>query len=142
MMKKFLAMAAAVLALAACGGSKDNPEPTPSTSGVVGSWELSAVTTKVAVGDVQVSVYVEFTAKKAFTLYQKIGEGRYTKFTGTYSLSADNKLSGSYSGGKAWGPYDASVSDGTLTLTTSGGKEADTYKKISAIPSSVTGNVY
>ena len=95
-----------------------------------------------SVGNVQVSVYIEFASGGSFTLYQKIGEGRYTMFTGSYSLSADNKLSGSYNGGSAWGPYDVALSGGTLTLTSAGGKEVDTYKKISAIPESVTGNLY
>lgn len=142
MMKKFLLMAACALALVAC--KKDDggdPTPTPAT-GVVGIWELSSVTTKAVVGDVQVSVYVDFTNGGNFTLYQKIGEGRYTKFTGTYTLTSDGKLSGSYSGGSSWGPYDAAVSGETLTLTSAGGKEVDTYKKISAIPENVLQNLY
>ena len=143
MMKKVLAMAALVLALFACKKEgTDDPVPTPAGGGITGVWELTSVTTKVAVGDVQVSVFVEFTADKNFTLYQKIGEGRYTQFSGTYVLSSDNKLSGSYSGGASWGPYDAAVSGETLTLTSAGGKEVDTYKKISAVPDTVIGNLY
>lgn len=142
MMKKFLLMAACALALVACkkdGG--EDPIPTPAT-GVVGIWELNSVATKVAVGDVQVSVYINFADGGSFTLYQKIGNGRYTKFSGTYTLASDGKLSGSYSGGSSWGPYDAAVSGETLTLTSAGGKEVDTYKKISAIPENVTNNLY
>lgn len=141
MMKKFLLMAACVLAILAC--QKESGEtPTPASTGVVGIWELTSVATKVAVGDVQVSVYIEFTEGGSFSLYQKLGEGRYTSFTGNYVLASDGKLSGSYSGGSSWGPYDAAVSGETLTLTSTGGKEVDTYKKIASIPENVTNNLY
>ena len=153
MMKKLFALAAVLLTIAACGG-KDNPDtpsPTPGGGGgggsttkldVTGSWELSNVETKVSVGSVNVSVYISFTSDGSFTLYQKIGEGRYTRFTGTYTVSADNKLSGKYSNNAAWGPYTAAMASGKLTLTSAGGKEVDTYTKISAIPAAVSGNTY
>ena len=142
MMKKVLILATLALALFACKKENgDEPTPTP-TAGITGIWELNSVATKVAVGSVQVSVYVEFSADQSFTLYQKIGEGRYTRFNGTYALASDGKLSGSYSGGESWGPYDAAVNGDTLTLTSAGGKEVDSYKRISAVPESVTGNLY
>ena len=153
MMKKIFALAAVLLTIAACGG-KDNPDtpsPTPGGGGgggsttkldVTGSWELSGVETKVSVGSVNVSVYISFTSDGSFTLYQKIGEGRYSVFTGTYTLSSDNKLSGKYSNNTAWGPYTAALSGGKLTLTSAGGKEVDTYTKISSIPAAVSGNTY
>lgn len=157
MMKKIFALAAVLLTIAACGG-KDNPDtpsPTPGGGGsgggggstttkvdVTGSWELSGVETKVSVGSVNVSVYITFDSGGSFTLYQKIGEGRYSVFTGTYTLSSDNKLSGKYSNNATWGPYSAALSGGKLTLTSAGGKEVDTYTKISSIPTSVTQNIY
>lgn len=153
MMKKIFALAAVLLTIAACGG-KDNPDtpsPTPGGGGgggsttkldVTGSWELSNVETKVSVGSVNVSVYITFASGDSFTLYQKIGEGRYSVFTGTYTLSSDNKLSGKYSNNATWGPYSAALSGGKLTLTSAGGKEVDTYTKISSIPTSVTQNIY
>ena len=153
MMKKIFALAAVLLTIAACGG-KDNPDtpsPTPGGGGdggsttkldVTGSWELSGVETKVSVGSVNVSVYITFDSGGSFTLYQKIGEGRYSIFTGTYTLSSDNKLSGKYSNNATWGPYSAALSGGKLTLTSAGGKEVDTYTKISSIPAAVSGNIY
>ena len=144
MMKKVLTiLAAAALLLCACnkpegGGSGGGGEDTPVS--VEGSWELTGVTTKASVGGVNVSVYITF-ASGQFTLYQQIGEGRYTKFTGTYTLN-DKSLSGQYDGGKNWGPYTAALNGTNLTLTTAGGKETDTYKKIGSIPSTVTDNLY
>jgi uncharacterized protein (TIGR03066 family) len=139
MMKKVFAFLAAALVLAACGG-KDNPEPEKTVS-VVGTWELSNVATKASVGSVSVSVYVQFAADGSFLLYQKVGEGRFSAFSGTFKLEG-GKLSGKYSNGSSWGPYEASVTNSSLTLTTAGGKEVDTYTKISSIPASVTSNLY
>ena len=91
----------------------------------------------------QVSVYLDFSAEGSFTLYQKIGAGRYTVFTGSYNVDQNNKLlSGTYSNGKQWGPYDCTCSESSLTLVTYGGGETYTYNKIDAVPSSVTGNTY
>ena len=141
MMKKLLALAAFALALlVSC--KEDNPDTPKTTGSIVGVWELSSVKTKASVGGVQVSVYVEFTSSNSFVLYQQLGEGRYSKFEGTYALAQDGKLSGSYSGGSSWGPYDVELSETFLSLTTAGGKEVDTYKKISAIPESVLENLY
>ena len=147
MMRKLFAMAALLLALAACGDNKDNPEngsgggSTNTKVSVTGIWELASVSTKATVGSVNVNVYIDFASDGSFSLYQKIGEGRYTLFTGTYSLSADNQLSGKYASGSSWGPYSAAMSGSNLTLTSAGGKETDTYKKISAIPESVLKNL-
>lgn len=142
-MKKYLLMAACALALVACkkdGG--EEPVPPVPTQGIVGTWELVSVATKATVGDIQVSVYVDFNSSGNFTLYQKIGMGRYTKFEGTYTLTSDNKLAGSYGDNSSWGPYDAVLNGETLTLTTAGGKEVDTYKRISLFPEDVLRNTY
>lgn len=129
-----------LLVFAACGEKKDNPDtPAPSQASLTGIWELSSVTTKAAVGSTSVSVYVEFASGGDFSLYQKIGDGRYTHFTGSYTYTND-VLSGKYATGTAWGPYNVSLDATTLKLSTS--KEEDTYKKVSSIPSSVTSNVY
>lgn len=140
-MKRFLTLLACVALFSACHGN--DPEPTVPQLDVTGIWELSSVSTKASVGSVTVSVYIDFAADNSFTLYQKIGEGRYTKFTGSYNLDKDAaQLSGSYAGGSAWGPYSASREGNTLTLASAGGKEVDSYKKIEAIPASVTENLY
>ena len=136
MMKKIFTVLA-VLAIAACCKPK-TPE-TPKLA-VDGMWELSAAQTKVSLGGEEVSVYISFT-EGAFVLYQKIGAGRYSVFTGSYSIDQDKaQLSGTYASGKAWGPYDCTCADGTLTLES--GTEKDTYTKIDGIPESVTSNVY
>lgn len=139
MMKKFLFAAVLLSVIAGC---KPKVPETPKID-VTGVWELASVTTKVSVGGEQVSVYLEFTSEGAFTLYQKIGAGRYTRFSGNYSIDQEAaQLSGNYSGGKAWGPYACTCTDSSLTLATASGGETYNYNKIDSVPSAVTGNVY
>ena len=143
MMKRVLyAFAVAALCfLTACGG-KDKPgKDEAKASDIAGVWELSDIVTKASIGTVQVSVYIDFTSDGKFSLYQKLGEGRYTKYTGTFALEK-GVLSGKYSDGKAWGPYNASVDKTSLTLEKEGGKETDVYRKIDAVPAEVTSNLY
>lgn len=136
-LRKCVLAAVCLLAVLSCG--KVKPEDENKGLSVDGIWELSSVQTKSAqVGGTTVDVYLEFTAG-SFTLYQKIGVGRYTQFTGTYKVGEDNSLSGSYSGGDSWGPYEASVEGTTLTL--SKGSETDTYQKVDAIPEGVLQNL-
>ena len=131
----------AISLLTACVKEKNPKEEETKASAIAGVWELSDITTKASVGSVNVSVYLDFASDDNFTLYQKIGEGRYTKFTGTYALDKDS-LSGKYSDGKAWGPYKAEINASALTLTKEGGNETDTYRKIDAVPETVTTNLY
>lgn len=136
-MKKVFALIFALLTLAACGGNKDNPDT--KKYAITGVWELSSVATKASVGSTTINVYVEFASSGNFTLYQKLGEGRYTLYTGSYTYSGD-VLSGKYSSGASWGPYNVTLDESTLVLSTE--KEKDTYKKIESIPSSVISNTY
>jgi hypothetical protein len=138
-MKKFLLILALAAASVACQKPDD---PVKQATDVSGVWELTNVSTKASVGSVQVSVYLDLVAGGSFTLYQKIGDGRYTVFKGGWKLSEDDRLSGTYEDGKAWGPYEATVSGSSMTLVSAGGKEVDTYKKIASIPDSVTSNTY
>ena len=132
---------AALCLLTACGKDKQPGKEETKPSAITGVWELSDISTKASIGSVNVSVYLDFTSDGKFTLYQKIGEGRYTKFTGTYALDKAS-LSGKYSDGKPWGPYNAEINSSSLTLIKEGGKETDTYRKIDAVPEAVTSNVY
>ena len=139
-MKKLLILAAVLLPLlAGCGKPDDGKGQKVEVTGV---WELSAIATKVTIGTETVSVYLDFAAGGTFTLYQKIGDGRYMVFKGSWKLSEDDHLSGTYEDGKAWGPYEATVSGSTMTLVSAGGKEVDSYKKIASIPETVTSNTY
>lgn len=140
---RFFAALALVCACVACGKDDDGGGGNGGGNGdgggkkasdVTGEWCLSAYSTKaVTIGSESVDVYISFTSS-AFELYQKVGEGRYRKYSGTYTLSSGT-LSGQYSDGKAWGTsYEVTRKGDSMTLTA--GVEVSTYTK-KAIPSEV-----
>lgn len=116
---------------ASCGNNNKENKPLD----VTGQWELLDIQTKsVAIGDVQVEVFMEFNSDKTFTIWQKQGEGRHRKYTGTWELT-EKHMTGKYSDGKAWGSeYDIEIEDGTLYMSeTKKNIETYVYKK-STIP--------
>lgn len=110
----------------ACGGSKENG-PEVSTE-IVAEWHLTDVSglSTSAVPD----VYIEFGPEMWFELYQKVGDGRYRKYEGFYTVSG-SVVSGQYSDGEKWGSdYKVSFDDGKLVMTAQNGSaEVCTYEK-------------
>ena len=152
-MIKKLAMTVAVAVAAAfavaCGSKEDK------AAGVEGEWELVDVefaTKSAVVGSETVFVYINFDAKGTFVMYQKLGEGRFRKFSGTWSCS-NGLLNGTYSDGKNWGcPYKVSRDGDTLVMvvgwllkiclvivSSPDGKDSYTYRKCT-IPEEVKKN--
>ena len=133
-----------VILLAACLGVLAACNKTPEPVNIVGEWQLSGYQTKaITIGSEKVDVYVKFTSDNAFEMYQMLGNGRYRKFTGTYALSADNLLTGKYSGGSAWAAsYDVSLEGSKLMLTQHpDASEVHTFSS-TTIPDSVKENIY
>ncbi len=137
-MRNFLILLATGLSfLVSC---KKTAEPVD----IVGEWQLSDYQTKaVTIGSEKVDIYVQFSADKSFSLYQMLGSGRYKKFSGTYAVSADNVLSGTYSGGGSWAStYYVSLEGSKLILTIlPEEKEVQTFTS-TTIPESVKNNIY
>ncbi|MGM9742079.1 MAG: S8 family serine peptidase [Candidatus Cryptobacteroides sp.] len=101
---------------------------------VAGSWHLMTVTN---IDISEIDVYLSFEQGN-FTLFQKMGEGRYRKYDGTYFIEG-NVLHGSYSGGEKFGSdYRVQRDKDRLTLTSDSG-ESSIYT-LSQIPDEVTGN--
>ena len=125
----FIAALVAVFTFAGC--KKNNDEPAiDNTAKVVGEWHC-------APAEYDVDVYVAFNAEGTFDEYQRIGEGRYRHYNGTWTLNKDI-LSGVYFDGESWGSdYTVSFADDTMTLTsTNESKETMTYFK-ETIPADV-----
>ena len=127
MMKRYLLLTAAALLVLLTGCEEEIPDDTPAMD-ITGEWSLTDISTKAAViGSQTVSVYVSFKEEGKFELYQQTGQGWYSYYAGTWTLT-DGTLSGSYDGGKPWGSsYTVTLSDNTMTLTTASGGETDTY---------------
>lgn len=129
-----LFLTAILLSISSCGKTH-SAEPYPID--ITGEWHL------VSAGELpmeSIDVYVSF-GDGTFDLYQKVGEGRYFLYDGTYTLTG-NVLSGLYSDGTSWGSdYDISLETDSLVLTANNGSgEVSTYVR-KAIPDEVSGNV-
>ena len=88
-------------------------------------------------------IYLGLTENKKFELYQKIGDGAYHLYKGSWQIDEESAvLSGKYNDSQAWGSeYDVAISgDGkTLTLSpkASGAEEKHDYTR-EEIPASVS----
>ena len=118
-------LALSVLAvMVSCGGSGDNG---PAVSDkIVAEWHLVSVSGLSSAPQ----VYVDFAQDLSFKLYQQIGQGRYRKYEGTYTVSG-SLLSGTYSDGKKWGSdYNVSFEGEKMALAAqNGSEEVCTYEK-------------
>ena len=62
-------------------------------------------------------IYLDFSNDGTFEMYQKIGEGAYRLYRGTWSLDG-NMLSGKYNDGEDWSAvYEICISDKFMTMT-------------------------
>jgi hypothetical protein len=112
-----------------CEKSSDAPSVDNAVK-VVGQWHC-------APESYDVDVYVSFDAAGTFDEYQRLGEGRYRHYAGTWSVEKDI-LSGVYADGTGWGSTYTLLFDGdTMTLTSmNDSAEAMVYTK-TTIPQAV-----
>lgn len=134
-MRKFSTIAIAavtvVLAVVMAGCGKDKA-PVDYSKNVIGEWHCTVD------ADFSAEVYVAFVENGSFELYQRLTEGRFRHYAGTWSVKG-NTLSGIYADGSAWGSdYTINCPDGdTMHLTaTNGSEEVMTYRR-EAIPQQV-----
>ena len=125
----FLTAVLCALALVGCGKEKDTPKVNNATK-IVGEWHC-------APEGYDVDVYVAFDAAGSFEEYQRLGEGRYRHYAGTWSVDK-SVLSGVYADGTEWGStYTLSFEGETMTLTANNeSAEAIVYTK-TTIPAEV-----
>ena len=92
-----------------CGNEEDTPKVDPAVK-IIGEWHC-------APEGYDVDVYVAFGDEGDFDEYQRLGEGRYRHYNGTYIVD-NGVLSGLYADGTEWGStYTISFSGDTMTLT-------------------------
>ena len=112
-----------------CDKNEDAPKVDNATK-VVGEWHCVA-------DEYDADVYVAFYADAKFDEYQRLGEGCYRHYAGTWSMTKD-VLSGVYADGVEWGSsYKVSFDGDTMMLTANNDSaETMTYTKES-IPTDV-----
>ena len=111
------------------GGGEEIPELTLEQK-MTGEWFCPSL----AVGG---DAYLSFSEDKTFELYQKIGEGGYRLYRGTWNLE-DTLLTGKYNDGEEWAAsYSVAVDDETMTLTSQNdASEVSSFSK-TAIPEDI-----
>lgn len=126
-MKRILLIISAVLLLASCG--KDGKKKTTAEY-LYGEWHSTSIS---VTGD----VYISFTDDMKFEMFQKIGEGAYRLYRGSWNVEED-LLTGRYNDGEDWASaYRITVDDKSLTMTSmNDAAEESTYKR-AEIPESV-----
>lgn len=137
-MKKILYI---LMALAVMTGCKEKPTPQPPVpeetlaEKIVGEWHCT-------VSDIDADIYLELGTSFTFELYQKVGEGSYRLYRGTWTLDeATAMLTGKYNDSAAWGSgYSVVISEdqNSMTLTPSKG-DGQVYRR-GSIPSEVKDN--
>lgn len=105
---------AAVLAFASCVKSEDAV-----VKELAGDWYYETVE-----ADTPVQVYVSFAKDMTFELYQKVGDGAFRKYTGTYTFDG-TLLDGVYSDKAPWKEAKTVTIDGD-SLTAVGVKTGET----------------
>ena len=131
-MKKILyILAAAICLLTSCEKQLKFPEK------LYGDWFCHST----SLTSTDVYVYVTFNAD-SFILYQKIGDGAYRVYNGTYTLTpgADGLyiLTGEYSDGTPWGAEYAVLSSSNDTMVLTAGDVTETYTRVAdGIPADV-----
>ena len=93
---------------------------------IVAEWHLVSVSGMSSTPE----VYINFAQDLSFELYQKVGEGRFRMYQGTYAVT-EFLVSGVYSDGEKWGSdYEASFDGDKLVMTAQNGSaEVCTYEK-------------
>lgn len=119
-MKRILLIISAVLILASCG--KDGKKKTTADY-LYGKWHSTSIS---VTGD----VYINFTDDMKFEMFQKIGEGAYRLYRGSWNVEGD-LLTGKYNDGEDWAAaYTVTVDDRSLTMiSTNDAAEKSTYTR-------------
>ena len=111
---KIMLAVAAVLAFASCVKPEDAV-----VKELAGDWYYETVE-----ADTPVQVYVSFAKDMTFELYQKVGDGAFRKYTGTYTFDGI-LLDGVYSDKAPWKEAKTVTIDGD-SLTAVGVKTGET----------------
>ena len=118
-MRKTIYILFAILGMSLFAGCDDDKKDnnTPLAKQLVGEWRLTSWTGEAPQA---FDAYIAFDGG-SFTIYQKVESVKYQKYTGSYSASKDDVLSGNYSDNTPWGSsYTVTAdesSNNTITLT-------------------------
>ena len=129
-MKRLLFILTALMLITATGCKKDE-KPIDCKATLPGEWHCTPE-------GLDADIYADFEENGSFDLYQKLGEGRYRHYTGTWECKG-NTLSGKYSDGSDWGSsYTVVFTDNdNMTFTALNGSEEVMVYTRESVPSEV-----
>ena len=117
--------------MVSCGGDKDGQQTELTLEQkLCTEWHSTTLS-------LDADLYIRFAGDKTFELYQKIVEGAYRLYRGTWNLEEDI-LTGKYNDGEEWAAtYQISIEGNTLTMTSvNDAAEVSVYEK-TEIPSRI-----
>ena len=117
--------------MVSCGGDKEGQQTELTLEQkLCTEWHSTSVS-------LDADIYISFADNNTFELYQKIVEGAYRLYRGTWNLEED-VLTGKYNDGEDWAAaYQISIEGETLTMTSKNdAAEVSVYKK-AEIPATV-----
>ena len=130
-MKKILFFLSALILMVSCGGDKGGQQTELTLEQkLCAEWHSTDLS-------LDADIYISFADNGTFELYQKIVEGAYRLYRGTWNLEEDI-LTGKYNDGEDWAAaYQISIDGETLTMTSKNdAAEVSVYQK-AEIPSNV-----
>jgi hypothetical protein len=129
-MKKILFFISALIIMVSCGDKGGKQPELTLEDKLCTDWHSTSLS-------LEADIYISFADNNTFELYQKIVEGAYRLYRGTWNLEEDI-LTGKYNDGEDWAAaYQLSIDGETLTMTSKNdAAEVSVYKK-TVIPSSV-----
>lgn len=130
-MKRLFYIITALMLMVSCGGDKEGQQTELTLEQkLCTEWHSTSVS-------LDADIYISFADNNTFELYQKIVEGAYRLYRGTWNLEED-VLTGKYNDGEDWAAaYQISIEGETLTMTSKNdAAEVSVYKK-AEIPATV-----
>lgn len=130
-MKRLFYIITALMLMVSCGGDKGGQQTELTLEQkLCTEWHSTSVS-------LDADIYISFADNNTFELYQKIVEGAYRLYRGTWNLEED-VLTGKYNDGEDWAAaYQISIKGESLTMTSrNDAAEVSVYQK-AVIPDSV-----
>ncbi|MBR5104276.1 MAG: lipocalin family protein [Bacteroidales bacterium] len=129
-MKRLIYLISALMLLASCGEKGGTQPQLTLKQKLCTEWHSTTVS-------LDADIYISFADNGTFELYQKIVEGAYRLYRGTWNLEED-LLTGKYNDGEDWAAaYKVTIVNNVLTLTSYNDTAEESVFEKAKIPSEI-----
>lgn len=127
-MKRIAYMIIAALALISCGKDAETLDQK-----LCNEWHSTSLA-------IEADIYLDFNSDKTFEIFQKVGQGAYRLYRGTWKLDGDI-LSGKYNDGETWAAdYTIDINGNVLKMTSKNSAAEESAFASATIPAQVKEN--